>query len=60
MELDSLRACASAVDGILRLLDDPALAHAPGGQHWEEARRLMVEVRGELVAGLEMWRKTYS
>jgi hypothetical protein len=59
MELDSLRACVSAVDGILRLLDDPSLAHAPGPQHWEQARRLLVEVRGELTAGLDSWQKTY-
>jgi len=55
----SLLAAAAAVDAALDALGDPELTHAPGRKHWAEARRLLVDVRGEIMAGLDLWRVVY-
>jgi hypothetical protein len=49
-----LKIAAAAVDAALEILSDPELTHAPGRKHWAEARRLLVDVRGEILAGLDM------
>jgi hypothetical protein len=54
--MHSLLAAAAAVDAALEAVSDPDLTHAPGRKHWAEARRLLVDVRGEIIAGLDMWR----
>jgi hypothetical protein len=57
--MQSLLAAREATDAALEMLSAPELAHSPGRKHWAEARRLLVDVRGEIIAGLDMWRVAY-